>query len=110
MISLTPRSDESAPLVATPTLPQVLSIELPVVVRLGERLISIREFMALLPGSILELEKKADLELDLLINNKLIGYGLPVKVGENFGVRLTYVGDVRARIEAMADGSEGDQA
>ena len=24
-----------------------------------------------------------------------------MKVGENFGIRLTFVGDVRARIEAM---------
>lgn len=90
-------------LVASPTLPQVLCLDLPVVVRLGERLLHIKDFMGLRPGSIIELTKKADVELDLLINNKLIGYGQAVKVGENFGLRITYVGDVRARIEAMAN-------
>ena len=61
----------------------------------------VRNWMA---GSIIELTKKADSELDLMINNKAVGAGLAVKVGENFGIRLTYVGDLRKRIEAMDEG------
>jgi hypothetical protein len=30
-----------------------------------------------------------------------VGAGLAVKVGENFGIRLTFVGDLRKRIAAM---------
>jgi len=84
------------------TLEQILRLELPIVVRLGERAMSVGEVMSLAPGSIVQLAKKADTELDLMINNKLIGYGQAVKVGENFGLRLTYVGDVRERIAALA--------
>ena len=36
----------------------------------------------------------ADEDLEVMVNNKPIGAGLAVKVGENFGVRVTYVGDL----------------
>ncbi len=91
------------PDVESPTLQQVLRLTLPVVVRLGERPMSIGDVKSLAPGSIIELTKKADSELDLLVNNKAVGAGLAVKVGENFGIRLTFVGDVRQRIAAMID-------
>ena len=56
---------------------------------------------ALAPGAILELPKLADEELEVLVNNKPIGLGTAVKVGENFGIRITYVGDLRHRINAL---------
>lgn len=86
-------------------LAAVLRLEVPVIVRLGERRMPLREVLALVPGSIVELPKSAEAELDLLVNNKQIGMGAAVKVGENFGLRITYLGDVRERIEAM--GGEG---
>lgn len=84
------------------TLEQTLSLEVPVVVRLGERNLLVAEVMSWLPGSIIELDKHSDAELDLLINNKPIGCGSAVKVGENFGLRINYVGDLKSRILAMA--------
>ena len=45
----------------------------------------------------------ADDELELLVNNKPIGAGTAVKVGENYGLRVTYVGDLQERIAAMAN-------
>lgn len=85
-------------------------LEVPVVVRLGERPISVREVLDLFPGSIIELPKPADTELDLLINNKLIGKGCAVKIGENFGISLTYVGNEQERLHAAIsiDDSEED--
>lgn len=80
---------------------RILKIEVPVVVRVGERQMRMSEVLGLVPGSIIELNKRAEDELDLLINNKQIGSGNAVKVGENFGLRVTYIGDVRARIEAL---------
>jgi flagellar motor switch protein FliN len=89
-------------------LAAVLRLEVPVIVRLGERRMPLREVLALVPGSIIELPKSAEAELDLLVNNKQIGVGAAVKVGENFGLRITYLGDVRQRIQAMgAEDSEG---
>lgn len=82
-------------------LAAVLRLEVPVIVRLAERRLPLREVLALVPGSILELPKSAEAELDLLVNNKQIGTGTAVKVGENFGLRISYLGDVRERIEAL---------
>jgi flagellar motor switch protein FliN/FliY len=100
--------------VATPTKPiadpaRILRLEVPVVVRVGERQMTMGEVLALVPGSIIELTKRAEDELDLLVNNKQIGSGTAVKVGENFGLRVTYIGDARERIKAMGE-QEGDEA
>ena len=80
---------------------RILNLEIPVIVRLGERQMSFREVLDLVPGAIIELPKGSDEELDLMVNNKQVGFGTAVKVGENFGLRITYIGDVRERIEAM---------
>ena len=84
-----------------PNLAQILRLEVPIVVHVAERTMRVADVLALLPGAIIELPKAADGELDLLVNNKVIGQGQAVKVGENFGLRLTYVGDVRHRIAAL---------
>lgn len=73
-------------------LDAILRLEVPVIVRLGERSMTLREVMALVPGAIIEIPKLADDELDLMINNERIGIGTAVKVGENFGLRITAVG------------------
>ena len=39
--------------------------------------------------------------LKLLINNKVIGQGETVKVGENFGLRITHIGDVKSVIKSL---------
>lgn len=82
-------------------LRQILSLDLPIVVQLGARLMSVAEVTGLAPGAIIELPKRADAELDLLVNNKAVGCGIAVKVGENFGIRVTYIGDLKDRISAM---------
>lgn len=78
-----------------------MKLEVPVIVRLGERSMSLREVVGLVPGTILEIPKNADDELDLLINNQPVGKGLAVKVGENFGVRVTAIGSQSDRVAAL---------
>jgi len=80
---------------------RILRIEVPIVVLLGEKSMRLSEVLSLQPGMILELPKRADSELDLHVNNMHIGTGVAVKVGENFGIRLTYIGDLQTRIAAM---------
>lgn len=82
-------------------LQQILRLEVPLVVRLGERPLKVEEVVSLVPGAIIELPKTADAELDLLVNNKRIGRGVAVKVGENFGLRITFIGEVADRVAAM---------
>lgn len=82
-------------------LEAILKLEVPVIVRLGERMLTLREVLALVPGSIIEIPKLADDELDLLINNERVGVGTAVKVGENFGLRITAVGTAEKLAEAI---------
>lgn len=81
----------------------ILALEVPVIVLMGERRMKLSDVIALAPGSMIELGKSSEEELTLLINNKSVGMGTAVKVGENFGIRVTYMGDLEARIAALGD-------
>ncbi len=89
-----------------------MQIEVPIIVRLGERAMTLGEVLALVPGTIIELPNHSDDELSLLVNNKAIGQGTAVKVGENFGICISVIGDLSQRVEAMGseDTSEDDEA
>lgn len=84
-----------------PDLAAILKLEVPVIVRLGERSMTVKEVLNLVPGAIIELPKSAEEELDLLVNNKQIGMGTAVKVVENFGIRISFIGDLKERIAAL---------
>jgi len=89
-----------------PNVETLLKLEVPVTVRLAERKMPLAEVVNLVQGAIIELPKNAEDELDLMIGNKQVGFGTAVKVGENFGLRITYIGDVRERLEALASGDD----
>lgn len=80
---------------------RILRLKVPVIVRLAERTMPLAEIVSMTTGAILEFSKPVDADLDLMINNKCIARGQPVKVGENFGLRITSIGSVRDRIEAL---------
>ncbi len=93
-------------------LRRIMKIEVPFVVVLGQRPLKLHDILGWVPGSIVELGKEAEEELEVRINNKPIGTGTAVKVGENFGVQINYIGDPKQRIEAMGPGesaSSGDE-
>ncbi len=76
-------------------------MEVPVIVTLARRTLTLSEVMRLGPGAIIEFIKSSDEPLELLINNKVIGLGEAVKVGENFGLKITQIGDVKEVIRSM---------
>ena len=83
-------------------LKTILGLHVPVIVQIGRRRMPLDDVLALGPGAILELGKPSDDELDLMVNNKAVGTGVAVKVGENFGIRIASIGSARQRIEALA--------
>ena len=83
---------------------RILKIEVPIIVQLSERTMPLAEILNLTTGSIIEFDKPADSELELRVNNKCVGSGQAVKVGENFGLRVARVGSIRERIQAMGGG------
>lgn len=80
---------------------RILRIRVPVIVKLAERRMNVQDVLKLNIGSIIEFDKGSDDPLELMVNNRSIGVGVAVKVGENFGLKVTAVGDVRALVEAM---------
>jgi flagellar motor switch protein FliN len=91
-------------------LASILRIEVPVIVQIAARRMTMREVANLSPGAIIELPKLATEELEILVSNRPIGMGAAVKVGENFGVRINYVGDLRDRIRALGPPRTGGEA
>jgi flagellar motor switch protein FliN/FliY len=86
-------------------LQRILRLQVPVIVKLAERKLAMAEVLRLGVGAIIEFSKASDEPLELLINNKPIGLGEAVKVGENFGLRITQVGDVKSVIRSMGGGN-----
>jgi len=82
-------------------LQRILRLEVPVIVKLADRKLLLSEVMRLGVGAIIEFLKNSSEPLELMINNKVSGLGETVKVGENFGLRITQVGDVRQIIASL---------
>ncbi len=80
---------------------RILRINVPLMVVLAQRNMPVREILNMCIGSIIEFEKPSDEELELLVNNRSIAFGHAVKVGENFGLKLMRIHDVRSRIDAL---------
>lgn len=79
----------------------LLKLRVPVSVRLGQRRMKLNDVLDLSPGAIIELPHLADEPLDLMVVNKAIGQGHAVKVGENFGLRVTDIGAPPQRLAAL---------
>ena len=82
---------------------RILKMRVPVIVKLAECDMPISAILKLTGGSILEFEQVADAELNLLVNNRTVGTGQAVKVGENFGLRITRIHGVEDTIKALGD-------
>lgn len=88
----------------------ILKLEVPLIVRIAERAMHVDEVVQWVPGMIIEMGKHADEELELLVNNVAVGCGSAVKITENFGIRISYVGDLRERIDAISGRSSSSVA
>jgi len=85
----------------SPELARILTIRVPVIVRLAERRMTVSTVRGFSCGGIIEFNKSVNEPLDLLIRNRLVGHGTAVKVGENFGLRVLEVEDKEQRIRSM---------
>ena len=84
----------------------ILDLEVPLIVQIASRSMAVGEVMELEHGSIIEFPRSADEELAILVNNKSVGQGTAVKVGENFGVRITNIGGVESCLPTSAPAPE----
>ncbi len=82
-------------------LRRVLQLQVPVIVRLAKRKLRVSEILVWGRGTIVEFDKPVEAPLELLVNNKCIGVGEAVKVGENFGLRVSQIHSAESRIRSL---------
>ena len=87
----------------TPEMRRIRKVEVPIIVRLANKIMPLGEIMQLAPGAIIEFNKMVGESLDLMINNKCIGAGQAVKVGEKFGLKIQSLTTIDQMIKAMAN-------
>ena len=83
---------------STQNIELLMGVSLQVTVEIGRTRLAIRDVLALMPGSIVELDKLAGEKVDVLVNGQPIAQGEVVVVDENFGVRITDVVSRQRRI------------
>ncbi len=99
-----PAGDPSQP----PELERLYDVPVELAVEIGRTQMTIRETLALGPGSIVSLNRLAGEPVDLLVNGKPIARGEVVVIDEEFGLRVTEVvaGDAVAAEPAPAPVSD----
>lgn len=97
------RSAAPAAMTSVPStnLEVVLDIELPLSVRFGSTVMSIRALSALGPGSIVDMGRSPDDPVEVLICGRVIARADVVVVGGNYGVRITDLTSAAERIRAL---------
>src|SRR5699024_10288900 len=82
-------------------LDMLLDIPLQVTVELGRTKKRIQDILDLSPGSVIELDKLAGEQVDVLVNQKLSEKGEVVVIEERFGVRVTDIISQESRLRNL---------
>jgi flagellar motor switch protein FliN len=75
----------------TGTLDLLMDVQLAMTLRFGARRLLLREVLDLSPGAVVELDRKIQEPVDLLLDGKLVAHGEVVVIEGNYGLRVTAV-------------------
>jgi len=103
-LSELPMDDEdgkSASLLNSQTLELLFDLDLPISVELARKDLQLQEIVNLGEGSIVEFDKIADENVDILVNNKKIAEGEVVVIDDRFGVRIINLVNPADRIKGI---------
>ncbi|MFZ0685979.1 MAG: FliM/FliN family flagellar motor switch protein [Terriglobales bacterium] len=92
---------DSAAIPREPNVNLLLEVKLNLVLRFGQRMLSLREILDLNAGAVIELNREVQEPADLLLGDKVIARGQVVIVDGNYGLRITEVVDTQQRIETL---------
>ena len=79
----------------------LLDVKLPIRVRIGSKVMLLKDVTNMDIGSVIELDQLANEPLDVLVGDKMIAKGEVVIVDGNFGVQITKIGSVKERLEQL---------
>ena len=77
------------PALDSQNLQLILDLKVDLTVHIGSTRLTMRDVMALTPGTVLQLSQDATEPVGLYVNDKLVAYGEVVVVEENFGLKIT---------------------
>ena len=77
----------------------VLDVPVEVAVEIGRTTVTIRELLAVTPGTLIALDRMAGEAVDLLVNGTRIARGEVVAIDEEFGLRVTEIVAPERRLE-----------
>ncbi len=83
------------------SIEQLQDITLTVCLNLGNKLLSVKELLDLIPGRIVKLDRLAGEPVDLVINGKMIAKGEVAVIDENFAVRIVTLLSPEERLKLM---------
>ena len=69
----------------------MLDVELNVLLRFGQRQLTLREVLELKSGSVIELDRRVDEPVELLLDGRVIARGEAAIVDGNYGLRVTEI-------------------
>ncbi len=84
------------------TLNVLMDVDLPIRILFGRTRIRLKDLVALKAGSIIELDRPAEAQVDILVNSHVIARGEVVVMDGNYGVKIT---EIVSRERAGVDGS-----
>jgi len=79
----------------------LLGVNLNLLLRFGQSVLSLREILNLSSGAVIELDREVQEPADLLLGDKLIARGEVVIVDGSYGLRVTEVADARQGLEKV---------
>ncbi len=80
----------------------VLDVPVELAVEIGRTTMTIRETIALAPGSVVVLDRMAGEPVDLLVNGRRVARGEVVAIDEEFGLRITEVTSSESGLDTPA--------
>jgi flagellar motor switch protein FliN len=96
-----PLQGSAAANIAPGDIDRVMDVPVQLTAELGRTRITIKNLLALSPGSVVELDGLAGEPMDVFINGYLIAQGEVVVVNEKFGIRLTDIVMPAERIQKL---------
>ena len=81
----------------------ILDIQLDLIMRVGSRMMPLKDILSLSSGTVVELDKSITDPVEILVNNKRIAYGEVVVVEGNYGIRITHIVNRMDRIRSLGE-------
>ncbi|MBN2375875.1 MAG: FliM/FliN family flagellar motor switch protein [Sedimentisphaerales bacterium] len=91
--------------ISLPHLERILNMKVPVIIKIAQKKMHLRDILKLNLGTVIQFEQDAYRYVDLMVNNSTIGLGQTVKVGENFGLKISQIGDITDTIKSLGKSS-----